>query len=687
MYLRVMHLLRFPLILAFGLYSLASCTSGTKPDDRFSITSKGFLDSTLVDGRFNAADSVAFMRAVDSAYHALPVKTVKDEQERYRQYAAFWYYIAKDYNRALLYSDSILASIEDNGGPDDAYIQAVFSRGDIFLALLRYDDAFTWYYSARQLVLKKKDTCDFSMYTGRLATVNFRQKRYREAAELYKQTIKEFEYCDEKPVLRFRNIQGIYDNIGIMYSRIGWLDSADFYFEKALDYIDRYGKDFYDQADFILMAKAVIYGNQADVSVKRGKPDLAKEQLKKAIIINIEPQRAPEDAAYSMIKLAGIYLDAHQPDSAKKLVLAVDSIRRIYLDKELYSRYLRLKARYAAATGQLSEGYTLLEKQLQLYDSAFLGNDIGVNTDIRSSLEQVSRQYRLEAANKRKNDYLVLAGIFLAMFFSIMILLWINYMRSVKSIRELNRLNAEMAAKNTDLILTLEKLEKMRRDKRQLMHVVAHDLRSPVGSITTLAKMIRNEQIEKEGVPEVLDMIIKAGSSAQFLINELLEERAKENEGKQEQVDLGELLQYSANLLRYRAEEKEQSFHLEIMPAIVISDREKLLRIFYNLLDNSIKFSPHKAVIRIETEKTADDIEVRIIDQGIGIPESMRSTLLNDISSVSRKGTVGETSFGLGLSIVSQLVREIEAKIWYTSKENEGTTFYLKFPLTTARIH
>jgi two-component system sensor histidine kinase VicK len=679
-----MHPLRYSFILAcFVLCSLLSCTSGTRSGD----WGKGFLDSILANRRFTADDSLAFMRTVDSAFHALPNKTARDEQERYKMYAAFWHYTGKNSNRALIYSDSMLASMEENGVTGDPYIEAVFSRGDIFMSLYRHDEAFTWYYNARQLVLRQKDTCDLSMYTSRLAAVHYRQKRYREAADLYKQFVTERSYCTTDKLQRFRDIQGSYDNIGIAYTRMGWLDSADHYYEKALNYIDRDGKNFPGEEDFMVMAKAVVYGNQADISIRRGNPELAKEQLKRSIAINMQPRRAPEDAAYSIIKLANIYLDHNQTDSVPRLIQAVDSIRRHSLDADLYGRYLRLRTRYASATGRIDERYFFLDKQLKLYDSFSLSRDIGINTDIGNSLDEIGRQYRLETANKRKNDYLVVAGVFLAMFFSIMILLWVNYMRSMRSVRELNSLNKELAAKNADLILTLEKLEQMRRDKRQLLHVVAHDLRSPVGSITTLAKMVRGEQIEKEAVPEVLDLIIKAGSSAQVLINELLEERARENEGKQESVELDELLQYSVNLLRYRAEEKEQIFQLQLIPSVLLSDREKLLRIFYNLLDNAIKFSPHKAVIRIEMETMSDGIEVRIIDQGIGIPENMRSTLLNETSSFSRKGTLGETSFGLGLSIVSQLVHEIEAKIWYTSEENEGTTFYLKFPLPVDGIN
>jgi two-component system sensor histidine kinase VicK len=684
MYLRSMHVLRNFLVLAcLGWYSLLSCTSGSRPG----ITGKSFVDSTLSNRRFTQGDSLAFMHAIDSAFHALPEKTAGDEQERYKAYVDFWYHIAKDYNRALAYSDSLLAFMEENDVTGEAYIQAVFARGDIFLSLYRHDEAFTWYYNARQLVLKEKDTCDLSMYTSRLAAVHYRQKRYRDAADLYKQFVKERSYCTTDKLQRFRDIQGVYDNIGIAYTRMGWLDSADRYYEKALNFIDTEGKEFPGEEDFMLMAKAVVYGNQADVAIRRGNPELAKEQLKRSIAINMQPHRAPEDAGYSIIKLANIYLDQNQPDSVTRLIRAVDSIRRYSLDADLYGRYLRLRTRYAEATGHTAERYFFLDKQLKFYDSSSLGRDVGVSTDIGNSLDQIGRQYRLETANKRKNDYLVLAGVFLAMFFAIMILLWINYMRSIKSIRELNNLNKALASKNADLVGTLEKLEQMRRDKRQLMHVVAHDLRSPVGSITTLAKMIRSEQIEKEGVPEVLDMIIKAGSSAQVLINELLEERAKENEGKQERVDLAALLQYSANLLQYRAAEKDQRFQLQLINVDLFSDREKLLRIFYNLLDNAIKFSPHKAIIRLEMEKIADSIEVRVIDQGIGIPENMRSTLLNDISSFSRRGTLGETSFGLGLSIVSQLMREVEGEIGYTSVENEGTTFYLKFPLTPTGIN
>ncbi len=668
---------RYPLILAcICLYGLPSCTSHTKRSDN---NPNRFLDSSFFGKKFAAGDSLLFMHAVDSAFQVGPDQTGQGQVDRYEAFMLFSYHISRDYGKALVYSDSVLALMEKKGTTDNRYLDAVFKRGDIYVALTRYDEAFTWYYRARQMSLQQKDTCKYSDYTSRLGMVSFRQRRYKEAVDFYKQSIEELMSCSDAPFKRFSSIQGNYDNIGIMYSRMGWLDSADLYYNKALNYIDRHEKSFPDQQHFMPMARAVIYGNQADVAIQRGKQDEAKELLQKAIAINIDPSRAPEDAAYSMIKLGGIYISDHQPDSVAPLLKKIENIRNDFPNAELYSRYLRLRALYESTKGNSSDAYRFLEKQMVLYDSVFLKKESDPSINVGSSLEQIGRQYQLENANKQKSNYLIIAAVFIAMVFVIKILLLINYRRGRKSIRELNLLNKDISGKNTDLLQTLEKLELLRRDKRQLMHVVAHDLRSPVGSITTLAKMVRSDQVEKEAVPEVLDMIIKAGTSAQALINELLEERAKENEGRQEIIELSELLQYSVSLLQYRATEKQQLIKFQMAPMSLLADREKLLRIFHNLLDNAIKFSPHGAFIRVEMERFRDKIQVRIIDQGIGIPENMRSTLLNEVSSFTRKGTLGEVSFGLGLSIVSQLMRETGGTIWYTSGEGEGTSFYLEF--------
>lgn len=635
--------------------------------------------SLLMNGiEFQPRDSSLALRMLDSVYRSLPAKTDIDLEERYLYTAHFAYSTARNFQKALLYSDTLMNLLEGSDPENNIYLEAILQRGDILVALSRYDEAFALFYQAKQLVSNRKDPCALSNYTSRLANVSNRQKRYKEAAGLYKQVLQELENCADTSFGHFSNMQRNMNNAGVMYNRINWLDSAAHYYTLALEYITGNETRYPSRKEFIGIAKAVVYGNQGDVAAKRGSLEEAKDLFRKSIAFNRRRGRATEDAAYNMLKLADVHLRQGRPDSAGLWLKQVDSIRRYFPNIELKSRYFDMRSRYALATRDTVDAYRSLRI---LYDSVLLPSMLNPSIAVGDALAQMSRQYRLENANRRKNDYLVIGAFGLAMLLVIMGLLWFNYRRSTKSVDALNVLNKNMSEKNAELLETLEKLERMRRDKRHLMHIVAHDLRSPVGSITTLAKLIRQGQVDSNGMDDVMDMIIKAGTSAQSLITQLLEERARETKGHHVSVHMDEVLRYVAGILQYRASEKQQQIHLQLFAISLISDREKLQRIFHNLVDNAIKFSPHGSEIRVEMESIDDKLQVRITDYGIGIPEGERSSFMDEVASLKRMGTYGEASYGLGLSIVWQLVRETEGRIWYTSTEGQGTTFYLEYLL------
>ena len=627
---------------------------------------------------FQPRDSSLAMRMLDSVYRSLPAKTAADLEERYLLTAHFAYNTARNFHKALLYSDTLINLLEGSDPENSIYLEAILQRGDILVALSRYDEAFALFYQAKQLVSSRNNPCALSSYTSRLANVSNRQKRYKEAAGLYRQVIQELENCADTSFSHFSNMQRNLNNAGVMYNRINWLDSASYYYNLALEYIAKNEARYPSRKDFIGIARSVVYGNQGDVAARRGRLAEAKELFRKSIAFNMQRNRATEDAAYNMLKLADVHLQQGRLDSTGLWLKQVDSIRKYFPNIELKSRYYNMRSRYALATGDTTDAYRSLRI---LYDSVLLPSMLNPSIAVGDALAQMSRQYRLENANRRKNDYLVIGAFGLAMLLVIMGLLWFNYRRSAKSVDALNALNKNMSEKNAELLETLEKLERMRRDKRHLMHIVAHDLRSPVGSITTLAKLIRQGQVDSNGMDDVMDMIIQAGTSAQSLIMQLLEERAKETKGHHVSVYMDEVLRYVAGILQYRASEKQQQIHLQLFSVSLISDREKLQRIFHNLVDNAIKFSPHGSGIRIEMELVDDKLQVRITDQGIGIPEGKRNSLMDEVASLKRMGTYGEVSYGLGLSIVWQLVRETEGRIWYTSTEGEGTTFYLEYML------
>ena len=111
----------------------------------------------------------------------------------------------------------------------------------------------------------------------------------------------------------------------------------------------------------------------------------------------------------------------------------------------------------------------------------------------------------------------------------------------------------------------------------------------------------------------------------------------------------------------------------------IIGDRDKLIEIFTNLIDNSIKYSEKGKEIKIATKKEGDLNIVSISDRGIGIPKEFIHRITERFFTVdpSKSRSVGGT--GLGLAIVKHLVSQHRGEMIINSEENQGTTIDLKF--------
>src|SRR5690606_36187036 len=108
----------------------------------------------------------------------------------------------------------------------------------------------------------------------------------------------------------------------------------------------------------------------------------------------------------------------------------------------------------------------------------------------------------------------------------------------------------------------------------------------------------------------------------------------------------------------------------------------KFSQILNNLISNSIKFTPPEGSIRIKAYTDGGELVLEHSDNGIGIPEHLLPVLFERRSGASRVGLRGEESRGLGLSIVRELVELQGGSITVKSREQEGTTFTVRLPLS-----
>lgn len=672
------------LALAFAGCEDRSFVSTTTPDH------PGYLDSVFKPLTGIEIDSTKHERLIDSAYNALKDPGPGDKWDRYYYLYAYTYLDQGNYHRAILYTDSMLLALdklESNPAYIERYAKALFYKGDVLLSWGRYAESFSYYYKAREVIYQKGDPCILSEYSSRLAAATFRQERFLDATDFYKQAVREMESCPIKSSGRFGEIQGTLDNIGIAYVRAGMIDSADLYFNKALAYIDANIKFFPDrQEHFADIAKAVIYGNQAGVAIKRKKYDVAEKLLKESIRISTLPGHPDEDAGYSLIKLIRIYLEQHRLNDAEKQLGMLAVISRKYAsNSELITNYALLQAKYLGLKGDNAKAYQYLVQYQHMTDSVQQQNAPRSVTDMKQAIDNISRQYELEILakdNKLKSDYLWLTIVILTMAIAIVVLIWINYRRYKRNVVALVDLNDVVNNKNQALLHTLAALEQSHNNNTRLLKVVAHDLRGPLGAITSIAELAGDGMLPGEKYQEVMAIIFRSGTKALTLANHLLVDM--QTIGKltnPEPLNIGEKLSSCIELYTHKIKEKELKAILETIPAFVNGEREKLWRVFSNLISNAVKFSRIGGEIRIAMHVTGAELIVSVKDNGIGIPDDLKDRIFEPTEATTRAGTLGERSFGLGLSISKNIISLHDGTIWFESSYLEGTTFFVSLPL------
>jgi signal transduction histidine kinase len=145
---------------------------------------------------------------------------------------------------------------------------------------------------------------------------------------------------------------------------------------------------------------------------------------------------------------------------------------------------------------------------------------------------------------------------------------------------------------------------------------------------------------------------------------------------------VADVVKYCVELYEYQVQQKNQSISLQTIPAFVNGDREKLWRVFSNLINNAIKFSREGGVIIVTMQVHDSNVIIAVHDHGIGIPENFKSRIFSSPETSNRQGTSGEASFGLGLSISRQIITLHHGKIWFESMPGQGASFYVSLPLT-----
>ncbi|MFC1742640.1 response regulator [Candidatus Riflebacteria bacterium] len=240
---------------------------------------------------------------------------------------------------------------------------------------------------------------------------------------------------------------------------------------------------------------------------------------------------------------------------------------------------------------------------------------------------------------------------------------------------------------NRDLEWRVKELKRLNDWKDDFLAITSHDLKSPLTGILGYAQLLDRANNLTKTQKRMIANITRAGDFLVTLINDILilSRIQSEDTLEFENLALVEYINSSIETVSHMATPKEVKLKLKNNTGSEIylcANKNALLRIFNNLLSNAIKFTNKKGQVQTILDFEAEDyVSISVKDNGIGIPEQSIPLLFKEFSKVSRTGTAGELSTGLGLSITKKLIEKHQGQITVTSKENKGTCFKILLPL------
>jgi len=251
-----------------------------------------------------------------------------------------------------------------------------------------------------------------------------------------------------------------------------------------------------------------------------------------------------------------------------------------------------------------------------------------------------------------------------------------------------------MHAEQQKLQLAIEKLQALEQQQKQYIGNISHEFKTPLTSIKAYVELLDMYKDDPQLLDDATSNIGKETERLYEMVEKVLHLSALEKydfENQAEDVEVRALLEDACGRMRGKAEKFALNMELALLPAVIRSDRESLMHIFINLLDNAIKYNVPGGIIRVSNELRMQERQavIRIFNSGTPIPDEAREKIFEPFYTVNKDRARKTGGTGLGLSLVKQFVEKQGGTITLLPgdpKHGEGTTFQLIFPLAHSSL-
>jgi signal transduction histidine kinase len=232
----------------------------------------------------------------------------------------------------------------------------------------------------------------------------------------------------------------------------------------------------------------------------------------------------------------------------------------------------------------------------------------------------------------------------------------------------------------------ISSLESANEIKSRMMRIASHDLKNPLNNMRMISSIVRNSV---DGDPRILKMLSMMDSSIESMlrvVGDFLDTRAIANTEipvSLEVIDSAALLRMVLNQYAIGAYNKNIELRLAGTFETIIGDADRLQQAVSNLVSNAIKYSPRNTVVILQGLTANDRWRLNVMDEGPGIPQDEQPYLFQPFTKekISTKPTAGEDSTGLGLWIVSEMIKLQNGMVGYETLPEGGSCFWLDLPI------
>lgn len=234
------------------------------------------------------------------------------------------------------------------------------------------------------------------------------------------------------------------------------------------------------------------------------------------------------------------------------------------------------------------------------------------------------------------------------------------------------------------VIMKILQQKKISEIKNDFINNMTHEFKTPIATSSLAAEMIMRDEVlnNPERIKKYSGIILYENSRLQNQIEQVLQVATLEQEGpkyKMKRVNAHFLLESVIESFELRIKESKAniSVHLDAKKPFVIADKFHLLNVFYNLLDNALKYSAQNPDIEITTWNQSDQLVIRFKDNGIGISHEHQKDIFKNLFRVPTGNIHEVRGFGLGLYYVKTVVEQHHGRILLKSEPGKGSAFDL----------